>query len=59
MAPFTLIEQQVQGDFFAPNNPQDGDPWLISERRLNDDSGNLRGSFSLRGTSCEYFPMTS
>ena len=50
MPPFTLIEQPAQGDFFAPSNPQDGDPWLIRERRLNDANGAPRGSFSVRGT---------
>jgi hypothetical protein len=33
MAPFTLIEQEAQGDFFAPANPQDDGPWLIRERK--------------------------
>jgi hypothetical protein len=56
MAPFTLIEQQAQGDFFEPSNPQDGDPWLIRERRLEDANGNPRGSFSVRGTYLRVFP---
>ena len=56
MPTLTLKESASPGDFFAPPNPQQGDPWLIIERVLTDTNGNQVGTATVRGTFMKVDP---
>lgn len=56
MPTITLKEKELPGDFFAPPSPQQGDPWPVIERVLEDDNGNPVGSFNIRGTFMKVDP---
>lgn len=56
MPTLTLKEIPMPGDFFAPSNPQQGDPWLVIERVLQDNTGAAVGSGTVRGTFMKILP---
>ena len=57
MPTLTLKENLLLGDFFQPPNPQQqGDPWLIIERVLEDTNGNQVGTATVRGTFMKVDP---
>src|SRR5512133_1166842 len=56
MAPSHSLSSLRRAISSSPPNPQQGEPWLIIERRLNDGNGNQRGSFTVRGTYKQLFP---
>jgi hypothetical protein len=56
MPTLTLEERESPNDFFQPNNPQTGDPWLVIERVLVDVGGNPVGSLTVRGTFMKVDP---